>query len=93
MTPDEKNRLETLETLVQSLLKVENVPFIENGKRRIAQPVLGDSVQRESTGGTSGLLQSVDEAGAGTYNVGVAPTGSIVLKDSDNNTYKIATYN
>lgn len=92
MTPQEQERFERLETLVDSLLKVENVPFIENGQRRIARPILGESIQKESTGGTSGVLQSVDEAGIGTYSVAKAFTGTITIEDADGNTFKLGHY-
>lgn len=35
MTPQEKREFEELKTLVQTLLRVESVPFIESIKRRL----------------------------------------------------------
>lgn len=35
MTPEERARMEKLERLVQSLLRVENVEFIKNAERRL----------------------------------------------------------
>ena len=92
MTPEEQKRLTDLEKLVQSLLRVENVTFIENGKRRIAKPLLGDGLQKDTTGNTSGMTKSVDEAGLSSYSVAKAFTGSITIEDSLGNTYKLGYY-
>lgn len=92
MSPEEKNRFETLEKLVQSLLRVENVSFIENGKRRIAAPVLGDGVQKFSTGSTAGVLKAVSESGASSYNVAQAFNGTITIEDATGNRYKLGYY-
>jgi len=94
MTPEEKTRLETLEKLVQSLLNVENVPFIENGKRRLTEPVitslgLTEVISKDSTGSTAGVTQSVNEAGAGTYSVTDVPDGTLIVQDTDGAQYKL----
>ena len=92
MTPQERTEFETLKNLVDSLLRVENVPFIENGQRRIATPILGESIQKESTGSTSGVLTVVDEAGIGNYSVAKAYVGTITIETADGNTFKLGYY-
>lgn len=62
MTPEEKNRFEKLEQLVQSLLRAENVSFIESIKRRldidvkIANIRLNDLVDVDTTGVSNGQV-------------------------------------
>ena len=92
MTPEEQKRFTELENLVKSILRVENVSFIENGKRRIAKPLLGDGLQKDTTGNTSGMTKFVNEGGVSTYSVAKAFTGSITIEDSLGNTYKLGYY-
>lgn len=58
MTPEERQRFETLERLVQSLLRVENVEFIKNAERRLnfvsGTLALGDLSDVDTTGQSNG---------------------------------------
>ena len=97
MTPAEKREFEELKALVQTLYKVENVPFIENAKRRITTPVLLDLgvnevVSKEGIGSTSGLLKGVTENGVDSYSVAKAYDGSITVRDVNGNSYKLGYY-
>jgi len=86
------NKVTELEEQVRLLTRVENVPFIENAKRRIAIPVLGESISKNTTGSTSGLTESVDEAGVSSYSVAAAYSGSITIADAQGNRYKLGYY-
>ena len=92
MSPQDRLEFEELKRTVKNLQRVEDVAFIENSKRRIARPVLGSSIQKNTTGDTSGVLRSVNEGGAATYNVAGAFTGTITIETADGNTYKLGYY-
>ena len=92
MTPEQLAQFETMQRTLESLVRVENVPFIENSKRRIATPVLGESLQKDSTGTTTGTTQAVNEGGVGAYTVPAEFDGTITIEDADGNTYKLGYY-
>lgn len=92
MTPDERQRFETLERMVREIHAVTDVPFIENAKRRIAEPFLGDFISKDGTDNTSGVLKTVDENGVLTYSVAAEYDGTIIVEDAEGNTYKIGYY-
>lgn len=58
MSPEERLRLENLETLVQSLYRVENVEFAKNITRRIEFPPLSlnDLSDVDTSGVTNGQV-------------------------------------
>lgn len=53
MTPEERNRMEKMEKLLDSILRVENVPFIESLQQRLdfftGTPKLSDLSDVENT--------------------------------------------
>lgn len=69
MTPEELTRLTNLETLVGTLLRVENVPFIENIKRRGSNGIKEDGVTSPTS--ITQLVRSSD--GLSTVNVCKVP--------------------
>lgn len=93
MTPEEKREFNELKRTVANLQRVTDVSFIAEAKRRIAIPVLGEAIVKESTGTTAGTLKAVAEGGAGNYNVADAYDGTIVIEDALGNTYKLGYYN
>jgi hypothetical protein len=92
MSPQEKREFDEMKTKLDALSRVLDVDFIENAKRRIALPVLGDSIQKDTVGGTSGTTKFVNEGGASTYDVAKAFTGTVTIKTADGNTYKLGYY-
>lgn len=93
MSPQEKREFEELKRIVRNLQSVTDVPFIAEAKRRIAVPVLGEAIIKESTGTTAGTLRSVSESGADSYSVADAYDGTITIEDALGNTYKLGYYN
>lgn len=93
MTPEQLQRMETLEKKLQDLERVENLDCIENTKRRVVRPVLGEVIRKDSTGNTSGILKSVNEGGGDSYGVAAEYNGSIIVEDINGNQYKIGYYN
>jgi hypothetical protein len=97
MTPEEKREFEELKRKVDALQRVEDVAFIENGKRRITRPVIIDLgitevISKETTGTTSGTVRSVNEAGASSYSVADVYDGTITIRDISGATYKLGYY-
>ena len=90
MTPEEKREFNTLQKTVESLLRVENVSFIQNIDRRVR----GDGIRDDSSTTTvTTIVQSVNEAGAGTYNVAKAPARKVEVTFTDGSTGFIGVYN
>ena len=97
MSPEQLQEFNKMKATLEALKGVLDVPFIENAKRRIATPAiidvgLGEVIVKNSVGGTSGVLRSVDEAGSGTYDVAYPYDGTIIVSDTDGNTYKLGYY-
>jgi hypothetical protein len=101
MTPEERREIEELKTLVQSLLRVENVPFIESAKRRIAVATiekynLEEAVSKFAVGNTSGIVETVTDTNGALstdYIVAKDYNGSITIEDQEGNLYKLGYYN
>ena len=76
MTPQELDRMNKLEQLVMSLLRVENVEFIKNVERRIEFPTLrlSDLEDVEDTDGAS--TGQVLKKTATTWKPGTDNTGA-----------------
>ena len=89
MTPQELARMDRLEKLVQSLVRVENVPFIKNAERRLA--VAG--ITSETPGVATTILKTVNEAGASTYSVAKLYDAKVEITLSDGSTRFIGVYN
>lgn len=98
MSPEDRQRLDTLEQKVNRLLEVLDVPFIESAKRRIVKPYvdslnLDDAMTLISAGTTAGILQSVNEAGSETYSVAEEFDGSLIITTPAGQSYKLGYYN
>ena len=98
MSEQERREFEELKRIVSTLVRVENVPFIETAKRRIAVPALNDLglsevISKNTTGNTSGVTQTVNESGSSSYNVADEYIGTITVSDTDGNLYKLGYYN
>lgn len=88
MTPQEKQRLETLEKLVNSLLSVTNVPFIESLNRRLSTGIIDEDLFAATT-----ISQAVDEGGVATYSVAKVPDGKLSITLTDGTVKYIGVYN
>lgn len=89
MTPEERNRLDKLEKLVNSLLNVENVPFIGNLERRVATGIVDES----TTTTVTSILKAVNESGSSTYNVAKVPDRKVGVTFTDGTSGFIGVYN
>lgn len=100
MSPEEKREFEELKRIVNTLVRVENVPFIESAKRRIAIATiekfnLDEAVAKFATGNTSGINETVTDTNGALstdYLVAKDYTGSITLVDQEGNLYKLGYY-
>lgn len=73
MSPQERAEFDRLKGLVEQMMKVQNVPFIENLNRRL------DIGADASTKTAASATRSVNEAGASSYSVMYAPSGFISI--------------
>jgi hypothetical protein len=97
MTPEERKLLKELDEKVTRLLRVLDVDFIENAKRRVVAPYVKDLgldavVSKTGAGTTSGVLTGVSENGTGSYDVAKAYNGTITVKDVSGTSYKLGYY-
>lgn len=97
MTPDQEKLLNELNEKVNKILRVLDVDYIENSKRRIVAPYVKDLgldavVSKTGAGTTSGVLKSVSESGSGSYSVANAYAGTITVRDVAGNSYKLGYY-
>lgn len=92
MSPEMLRKFEDMEKRLAALERVENVPFIENAKRRITEPLLEEGIEIQEVGTTTGMTTGVDEGGVATYDVAKEFDGSITIIDPDGNTYKLGYY-
>lgn len=94
MSPQERLEFQKMQQDIKKIMDVLDVTFIENAKRRVVTPALISfaPLKKESTGGTSGVLRSVNEGGESTYNVADAFDGTITIQDPDGNSYKLGYY-
>lgn len=98
MTPEEKREFEELKRIVRNLQGVTDVPFIESAKRNIVNTRLKDLgvdevVSKTGSGNTSGVLTGVNEDGASSYSVARAYNGTLTVRDTQGNLYKLGYYN
>lgn len=65
LSPQELDRINKLEKLVQSLLRVENVEFIKNIERRITVPAhkLSDHTDADIASATTGQIIKLNASG------------------------------
>ena len=89
MSPTERAEFDEMKRIVASLQKVEDVPFIENVKRRLGF----GSVTAESGASTTGTSIAVrNSAGDGTTTVPTEYSGVLTLSDTQGNSYRIGFY-
>lgn len=88
MTPEQLTRLNNLENLLQSLLRVEDVSFIQNINRRA-----GTGIKSGVSSAATSITRSVNEVGTNTYNVAVAPDKKRKIVLEDGSVEYIGTYN
>lgn len=89
MTPEDRQRLDTLEKLVQELYRVENVEFIENIKRRGGTGMKSDTIAAATTI-TTAVRNAADN---GSENVAKVPDGKLKVTLSDGSVKYIGLYN
>lgn len=88
MTPLERAEFEALKRQVQSLMAVENVPFIQHLDRRI--PKITD---KSITPTVTSIVRTVSEGGTASYAVAKAPDRKLGVTLSDGATVFIGVYN
>jgi len=92
MSPQDRLEFEQMKLTVRQLREVLDVPFIENIKRRAVTPLIESGfVTFQSDSTTTGVLRSVNEGGAGTYNVADAYDDAVITKINGID-YKIGVY-
>jgi hypothetical protein len=88
MSPQELERMNKLEQLVMSILRAENVSFIESIKRRGSGDIqLVDGAS--ATGTTTNVRNAADD---GSTTVADEYAGVMTLIDNDGNTYRVGYY-
>lgn len=88
MSPQEKQRLVKLEQIVDSLLKVTNVPFIETLNRRLSSGIVDEDISVATS-----ISKSVNEAGVTTYSVAKVPDNKLSITLTDGTIKYIGIYN
>lgn len=88
MSPSEKQRLAKLEMVVDSLLRVTSVPFIETLNRRLGSGIIDDNIVSSGT-----ISSSVNEAGVAAYSVAKVPDGKMSIILTDGTIKYIGVYN
>ena len=90
MTPEELARMNKLEKLVESLVSVKNIEFIESLKRRVTVAgITSGSLLANTT-----IVETVrDAAGTGTSVVAKDPDSKLQVTLSDGTTKYIGVYN
>jgi len=94
MSPEIMSEFNRMKEEIRALREVVDVAFIEMAKRRIVVPVMRAEkfIKKDTTGGTTGTLKVVSEAGSSSYSVADAYDGTITIQDGDGNNYKIGYY-
>jgi len=88
MSPQEKTEFEQLKALVNALVRVENVSFIQNIERKVD---LGVTSNTETVATT--ILKSVSESGSASYNVAKEPDAKVPIVLSNGQIKYIGVYN
>ena len=88
MSPQEKTEFEKLKALVNALVRVENVSFIQNIERKVD---LGVTSNTETVATT--ILKSVSESGSASYNVAKEPDAKVPIVLSNGQIKYIGVYN
>ena len=87
MTPQQLLEFEEMKTTLNSIVSVENVPFIENIKRRGAQGMTADGETAASS-----VTQAVNEGGVATYSVASEPDTKLKVILADGTVLFLAAY-
>ncbi len=90
MTPQEKQEFESLKKLVESLVRVENIPFIENVRRRVAITGMTSGSISAATTITESVRNAAD---SGSETVAKDYDGKLQIILSDGTTKYIGIYN
>jgi hypothetical protein len=90
MTPQERQEFEILKRKVESLERVENIPFIENIKRRVAVTGITSGAITAATSITESVRNSAD---TGSETVAKDYDGKLQVTLSDGTVKYIGIYN
>ena len=88
MSPQEKTEFEQLKALVNALVRVENVPFIQNIQRKVDLGVTSGTEIAATT-----ILKAVSEGGLSSYNVAKVPDAKVPIVLSNGQIKYIGVYN
>ena len=88
MSPQEKTEFAQLKALVNTLVRVENVPFIQNIQRRVDLGVTSGTETAATT-----ILKAVSEGGLSSYNVAKVPDAKVPIVLSNGQIKYIGVYN
>ena len=88
MSPQEKTEFEKLKALVDALVRVENVPFIQNIQRKVDLGVTSGTETAATT-----ILRAVNEGGVASYNVAKEPDAKVPIVLTNGQIKYIGVYN
>ena len=88
MSPQEKTEFAQLKALVNTLVRVENVPFIQNIQRKVDLGVTSGTETAATT-----ILKAVSEGGLSSYNVAKVPDAKVPIVLSNGQIKYIGVYN
>jgi len=88
MSPQEKTEFQQLKALVNALVRVENVSFIQNIQRKVD---LGVTSGEETVATT--ILKAVNESGASSYDVAKVPDAKVPIVLTNGQIKYIGVYN
>ena len=87
MTPEERTEFDEMKRKLDSIARVEDVPFIENIKRRG-----GQGLRSDGTGTLSTIVKSVSEGGAASYDVCDAPDAKLKIVTASGTVYYLPAF-
>lgn len=92
MTPEEKKQLKEVYDFMQNMKRFDRIPL--DVKQSLTRKLDLTNVPRieDSNVTVASFTQTVNEAGASSYNVAKAMTGFKSFVDANGNIYTVATY-
>ena len=90
MTPQQLQEFNEMKATLKTLQAVEDVPFLENIKRRLRFGATTVEDGASSTGTTVGVRNATDD---GTETVAEQYDGVLTLSDTQGNSYRVGYYN